>query len=160
MSDLAFMLIAINELADSFPDGFTTEQALSACDLQPTRAANVAMHTRLDASGFVLKRAAYAPRPKLWVRGPTSYGKPSVVLYGPQGSGKSTVARRLAVRLGLHRVVDPADVLPRGEVPLQGAVLIVTDRSPNGFTGRRIHITEACKLLGISSPAQLNPSNH
>lgn len=160
MSELAFFLIAINELADAQPDGFTAEDALSACDLQPTYAAIVAMHTRLDASGFILKRQPLSHRGKLWVRGPVSHGKPSVVLYGPQGSGKSTVARRLAARLGLHRVVDAADVLPRAEVPLQGAVLIVTDRSPNGFTGRRIHITEACKLLGISSLAQLNPSNH
>lgn len=90
----------------------------------------------------------------------------SYVLYGPQGSGKTTIAERLRARLKAKRVIEEdSEEFPRGGVwramnnPKRAAqikaanVLYVTCEGPppNEPEPRcAIHITTAKSMLGVA----------
>ncbi len=74
----------------------------------------------------------------------------SVVLHGPQGSGKTLIAERLAKHLRLSRVIDIEEPHTVRPLPVDGALVVVSDLlDVRGFNARRIHITEALGLLGL-----------
>lgn len=54
--------------------------------------------------------------------------KPTVIVYGPQGCGKTRNAQRLLRGLGLRRLIDEgADFNPNLRIPVHGA-LVLTNR--------------------------------
>lgn len=78
----------------------------------------------------------------------------SVLLHGPQGSGKTLIAQRLAKHLGLTKVIEADDHenWRRLDWPATGAVVVTVDpQLVRGFSGRRIHINEALGRLGLKS---------
>lgn len=82
----------------------------------------------------------------------------SVLLHGPQGSGKTLIAQRLAKHLRLNSVIeaDDSDNRRRVDWPAQGALVVTVDpQLVRGFSGRRIHINEALGLIGVKSAADL-----
>lgn len=89
--------------------------------------------------------------------------KASVLLTGPQGSGKTLIAPLLAKHLGLTHIceIDQLHNLPiseRRHILSSGAVLVGFDESDpllRSFSFRRIDINDAMQMLGVRSLAEL-----
>lgn len=75
----------------------------------------------------------------------------SVLLYGPQGSGKSSIATHLARHLGLHIVIE-VDCDPRKTWPKEGALLVAhRPEDARGFAGEQLRVDAALRLLGANT---------
>lgn len=81
----------------------------------------------------------------------------SVIVYGPQGSGKTLHARAIAEKHGLGRVIDLEDVKLMGErLQRQGFLYLSCSQSyaerAAGLLGTEvIHIDEALASIGDSA---------
>ncbi|HYE39912.1 MAG TPA: hypothetical protein VEB23_08270 [Ramlibacter sp.] len=81
----------------------------------------------------------------------------SIVIYGPQGCGKTLNGDKLARYFGLQRVVDDGlDLGGHVRVPASGALVLTNDpeelrrRAPAGV--RFIAFAQACRMAGIRNP--------
>jgi hypothetical protein len=53
---------------------------------------------------------------------------PSIVIYGPQGSGMRTNAQALCRHFGLDFVLDHLEEHPKAETPARGALVLACER--------------------------------
>lgn len=76
---------------------------------------------------------------------------PSIVVYGPQASGKTRNAKRLCKKFGLSRVIDsfPDGIESRRDIPAHGT-LVLTNLEPNLTRLRLKHIHIDTALRGNS----------
>lgn len=78
--------------------------------------------------------------------------KPSIVVYGPQGSGKTVNAKALAAHYGLSAIVE-ADCMYNFYFKDTG-VLYLTQQTPPAFKGelkrlKSVQISGALKAIGV-----------
>lgn len=71
--------------------------------------------------------------------------KKSVIVYGPQGSGKSRHAEDLRKHFALDTVFDGEEVHGVQELPATGALILMTHAPER--TRRALHIDEALRRL-------------
>ncbi len=76
--------------------------------------------------------------------------KKSVIVYGPQGSGKTRHAEALRKHFALDTVFDGEEVHGVQELPATGALILMTN-APEG-TRRALHINEALHWLNQEPP--------
>ena len=77
--------------------------------------------------------------------------KPSIVVYGPAGCGKTRNAELLRKRLGLVRVIDEADHFS-GPIPRCGALILTNNPDAQLFKRfERITFEEAMRSAEASS---------
>jgi len=67
----------------------------------------------------------------------------SIVIHGPQGSGKTRHGEALRKHFGLAKVVEAEDIK---RPPMTGA-LILTHLTPSPDVRRQLHIDEALQIL-------------
>ena len=81
----------------------------------------------------------------------------SVVLYGPQGSGKTLHGRAIAEKLGLRQVIDLEDIQLMGErLQRQGFLYLswsesYAQRAANLLGTEVVHITHALAAIGVNT---------
>lgn len=81
----------------------------------------------------------------------------SVVLYGPQGSGKTLHSAAVAERLGLCQVIDLEDVQLLGERLQRHGFLYLScsqpyaQRAANLLGTEVVHITQALAIIGVNA---------
>lgn len=76
---------------------------------------------------------------------------PSVVIYGPQGCGKSVNAQRLRRHFGLTRVVDDVDSAEGMRIPDSTLVLVHATTPPiSAGTHLVISFKHAMRLAGFT----------
>ena len=71
--------------------------------------------------------------------------KKSIIVYGPQGSGKSRHAEALRKHFALATVFDGEEVHGVQELPATGALILMTHAPER--TRRALHIDEALRRL-------------
>lgn len=71
--------------------------------------------------------------------------KKSIIVYGPQGSGKTRYAEALRKHFALATVLDCEDIHGVQELPATGALILVTHVPER--TRRALHIDEALRRL-------------
>ena len=81
----------------------------------------------------------------------------SVVLYGPQGSGKTLHGRSIAEKLGLRQVIDLEDIQLMGERLQRQDFLYLScsesyaQRAANLLGTEVVHITHALAAIGVNT---------
>jgi len=81
----------------------------------------------------------------------------SVVLYGPQGSGKTLHGSAIAKNLGLRQVIDLEDIQLMGErLQRQGFLYLscsqsYAQRAANLLGTEVVHITHALTAIGVNA---------
>lgn len=81
----------------------------------------------------------------------------SVVLYGPQGSGKSLHGAAIAEKLGLRQVIDLEDVQLMGErLQRQGFLYLscsqpYAQRAANLLGIEVVHVSHALAAIGVNT---------
>lgn len=74
----------------------------------------------------------------------------SVLIYGPQGCGKTLNAKALAAHYGLANIVDEMDMLAARESWQSfGTLYLSTDR-PFTFPGRRVSFNTAMREMQLA----------
>lgn len=83
----------------------------------------------------------------------------SVIIYGPQGCGKTVNAQRLMRHFGLREVVDESPELTRSVAPRGVLVLTCYSPPPSLSLGLRVlPFAEAMRLAGFTrSPIRSTP---
>jgi len=82
----------------------------------------------------------------------------SVVVYGPQGCGKTTHAAALAKHFGLANIVEEADRLNNIKRHSTNALLIATERPTWAEGSRRVFSFEqAMQMAGLSPGSKKTP---
>lgn len=73
---------------------------------------------------------------------------PSVLVYGPHGSGKTRNSRHLAAYYDLPRVIDDWTA---GEIPVRGALVLTNDRALFDSTPLRFkfHIEQLLSVIPV-----------
>jgi len=61
----------------------------------------------------------------------------SVIVYGPQGCGKTTNAKRIADALGLTRIIDNGEFDPRQPPALAGVLMLVVNNPQLTYEWKR-----------------------
>lgn len=86
----------------------------------------------------------------------------SIVVYGPQGCGKTTAAQALATHFGLHTIVDDESLPPKHVIRATPGCLYLTNDRPEWAPGgtRWIYsFRDAAAIAGIKVRPSTNPTD-